>query len=155
MANTNKNIIEIAAKMTDEEKEAHIQGVEFTRDYAMHVTDEDKELYDFLIWEREIKNWAVSEYNEDTEEQLDYYFNERMRNPGDTAYMYSHRDKTYTKLEIIHVISRSNNIEDYDSLDKDVLLDGEDEYKADTSAEFITDNDCYLVWFTYKEEIYE
>ena len=54
MANTNKNIIEIAAKMTDEEKEAHIQGVEFTRDYAMHVTDEDKELYDFLIWEREL-----------------------------------------------------------------------------------------------------
>lgn len=29
----------------------------------------------------------------------------------------------------------------------DVLIDGEDKYDADTSAEFITDCDCYLVWF--------
>ena len=150
-----KEVIEKAVNMTAEEKEAHIQGVEFTRDYGMHVPDEDKELYDFLIWEREIKNWAVSEYNEDTEEQLDYYFNERICNPGDTAYVYSHSDKIYTKLEIIHVISRSDNIEYYDNLSEDVLVDGEDKYKADTSAEFITDNDCYLVWFVYKEEIYE
>ena len=44
-----KEVIEKAVNMTAEEKEAHIQGVEFTRDYGMHVTDEDKELYDFLI----------------------------------------------------------------------------------------------------------
>ena len=42
-----------------------------------------------------------------------------------------------------------DNIEYYDSLDENVLLDGEDKYSADTSAEFITDNDCYLVWFKY------
>ena len=34
---------------------------------------------------------------------------------------------------------------------EDVLLEGEDKYEADTSAEFITDNDCYLVWFNYIE----
>ena len=40
-------------------------------------------------------------------------------------------------------------MEYYDDLDEDVLIDGETEYGADTSAEFITDNDCYLVWFKY------
>lgn len=47
-----KEVIKKAANMTAEEKEAHIQGVEFTHDYAMHVSDEDKELYDFLVKER-------------------------------------------------------------------------------------------------------
>ena len=44
-----------------------------------------------------------------------------------------------------------DNIELYDSQleDEDILLDGEEEYNADTSAEFITDHDCYLVWFRY------
>lgn len=32
---------------------------------------------------------------------------------------------------------------------ENILTDGEEEYKADTSAKFITDNDCYLVWFKY------
>ena len=33
----------------------------------------------------------------------------------------------------------------------DILIDGEQEYNADASAEFITNNDCYLVWFKYAE----
>lgn len=54
-------------------------------------------------------------------------------------------------MKIIHVIKRSNNFNEYDKLleNDDVLLDGEDDYDADTSAEFITDNDCYLIWFKY------
>ena len=94
-------------------------------------------------------SWTVFEYNEDTNDQLDYYINERKCNEGDAAYLYSHAEDKIKKMQIVKIISRSDNIEYYDNLDEDVLLDGEDEYNADTSAEFITDNDCYLVWFRY------
>lgn len=99
----------------------------------------------------ELKNWELSEYNEDTEEQLDYYINERKCDAGDTAYLYSHEDNELTEMEIIKIIARSNDTKVYDELiaDDEVLISGEDEYGADTSAEFITDNDCYLVWFKY------
>lgn len=98
----------------------------------------------------ELKNWEVSEYNEDAEDQLDYYINERQCDVGDKAYLYSHEDNELTEMKIIHIISRTDNEELYDNLlNDDVLLDGEDKYDADTSAEFITDNDCYLVWFKY------
>ena len=97
----------------------------------------------------ELRNWELSEYNEDTDEQLDYYINERMCDIGDKAYLYSHEDNELTEMEIVHRICRLDNADYYDSLDEDVLLDGEDEYNADTSAEFITDHDCYLIWFKY------
>lgn len=98
----------------------------------------------------DLKNWTLSEYNEDTEDQLDYYINERKCDVGDKAYLYSHEDKEFTEMEIIHIICRSDDTFVYDKLlQTEVLLDGEDVYKADTSAEFITDNDCYLVWFRY------
>ena len=96
-----------------------------------------------------LRNWLLSEYNEDTGDQLDYYVNEKECNIGNQAYLYSHAEAEITEMEIIKTIFRSDNIEYYDSLDEDVLLDGEDKYSADTSAEFITDNDCYLVWFKY------
>ena len=93
----------------------------------------------------------MSEYNENTEEQLDYYINEYKCDIGNKAYLYSHEDNELTEMEIVHIISRLDNIEYYDELleNEDILLDGEDEYEADTSAEFITDNDCYMVWFKY------
>ena len=98
----------------------------------------------------ELKNWALSEYNEDEEDQLDYYINERKCDVGDKAYLYSHEDNELVEMEIIHIIARSDDMNYYNELlETDVLLDGEDEYNADTSAEFITDNDCYLVWFKY------
>ena len=98
-----------------------------------------------------LKNWALSEYNEGKEDQLDYYISERKCKVGDKAYLYSHVDRKLTEMEIVHIISRMEDIEHYDSLleNDDILINGEDEYKADTSAEFITDNDCYLVWFRY------
>lgn len=102
------------------------------------------------------KNWALSEYNENTEDQLDYYINECHCDVGDKAYLYDHAEDELTEMEIIHIISRMDDIELYDSQleNEDILLDGEDEYNADTSAEVITDHDCYLVWFKYvsKEE---
>ena len=99
----------------------------------------------------DLKNWALSEYNEDTEEQLDYYINEYKCDIGNKAYLYSHEDDELTEMEIVHIVSRMDDMELYDELleNEDVLLDGEDEYNADTSAEFITDNNCYLVWFKY------
>lgn len=101
---------------------------------------------------QEIKNkFTVSEYNKDTEDQLDYYINERDCEIGSIAYLYDHCEKELTKMNIVDVIKRSDNIEKYDKLieDDDVLLDGEIRLYCDTSAEFITDNDCYLVWFIY------
>lgn len=97
----------------------------------------------------ELKNWTLSEYNEGTEDQLDYYINENACKEGDKAYLYSHTDDTWQEMTIIRLIIRSDDMEYYDNLDEDILLSGEEEYKADTSAEFITDNNCYLVWFTY------
>lgn len=50
------NIYEQIVGMTEREKEAHIDGVEFTLDYGLMVTDEDKQIYDELIKERSEKN---------------------------------------------------------------------------------------------------
>lgn len=99
--------------------------------------------------QKDLENWNLSEYNEDTNEQLDYYIDERNCNVGDKAYLYLHEENRLIEMKIVNVICRSDNEEDYDNWDEDVLLDGEDKYGADTSAEFITDNDCYLVWFKY------
>lgn len=99
----------------------------------------------------ELKGWALSKYNEDTKDQLDYYINEGKCEIGDKAYLYSHSEDEFTELEIIHIIARSTDTKLYGELlqEEDVLLNGEDEYQADTSAEFVADNDCYLVWFKY------
>lgn len=92
---------------------------------------------------------AVSSYNEGTNEQLDYYLDESKCSIKDRAYVYSYEDDETKELEIVQIIARSNNQECYDSLilNENILLDGERKYNADTSAELITDNDCYLVWF--------
>ena len=52
-------------------------------------------------------------------------------------------------MNIVKTICRSDDISFYDGLNTDVLLLGEDRYNADTSAEFITDTNCYLIWFKY------
>lgn len=97
----------------------------------------------------ELKNWTLSSYDEGTEHQLDYYINGQARNVGDKAFLYYHEDKLLVEMQIVHIISRTNDIEAYDKLveDENILCDRESEYGADTSAEFITDNNCYLVWF--------
>lgn len=95
--------------------------------------------------------WECSDYNENTDYELNFYMQEKKCNIGDTAYLYDYHEDELIKLEIIHIIRRSDNMEYYDELieDDDVLLDGEKRYDADTSAEFITDDECYLVWFKY------
>lgn len=97
------------------------------------------------------KNWFLSDYNIDTDEQMDYYINERKCKVGDKAYLYDHTENELIEMEIIHIIRWTDDPNYYDKLleNEDVLLEGEDEYEADTSAEFITDNDSYLVWFNY------
>lgn len=98
--------------------------------------------------------WEVSVYNEGKCEQLDYYMNLRKNNIGDVAYLYSHEDLELSEMEIVNIIARSDNPQYYDELleNDDVLIDGEDKYDAETSAEFITDRDCYLVWFRYSHK---
>lgn len=99
----------------------------------------------------ELKNLSVSIYNEDTDDQIEYYIDENKCAVGDKAYIYLRAYNDLTEVEIIHIITRMDNAEIYDKLieNKNVLIDGEFEYDADTSAEFITDNNCYLVWFRY------
>lgn len=101
------------------------------------------------------KHYILSSYNEDTPEQLDYYIDENSCEKGDLAFLYSYEEDNeedrIQKLRIVKIIRRSDNPSEYNDLIKDnyVLLNGEDYYGANTSAEFITDNDCYLVWFEY------
>ena len=100
------------------------------------------------------ENWAVSSYNEDTPEQIDYYIHELKCFPGEKAYCYSHEDEELRELEIVHVIARMDNAALYDELiqNDDVLINGEEEYGADCSAEFMAKFSSYLVWFKGKEE---
>lgn len=114
-------------------------------DYLESVPEKDGSL------DKADQNYIASSYNKDTDEQLDYYIDERNCNIGDIAYLYSHEDKEAIKMKIIKIICRSDNVDYYDRLisDNDVLLNGEDKYHADTSAEFVTDKDSYLVWFKY------
>lgn len=95
------------------------------------------------------KNYTVSSYNENTSEQLDYYIDENLCKEGDVAYLYFHEEKKIEEMEIVKIIRRSCSHYIYDNFirSKDFLLYGESKYNADTSAEFITDNDCYLIWF--------
>lgn len=107
------------------------------------------------MFRKNLNNWFLSAYDEDTEElQLDYYIIEAESDVGNVAYLYDHCGKNWTKMQIVHVIRKSDNPSHYDELleNEDILIDGESEYEADTSAEFITDNDCYLMWFKYCED---
>lgn len=99
------------------------------------------------------QQWTASAYNEDTDDQLVYYIRENACEIGDKAYIYICEDDELCELEIVHIISRKDNFDLYDELieDDDVLINGEEEYNADTSAEFITDDNCYLVWFNYPQ----
>lgn len=99
----------------------------------------------------DLKNWTMSSYDDDSEIRVNYYINERKISVGDDAYVYYHKTSRLYPMEIVEIISRSDDARYYDSLieDSDVLIKGEDFYRADASAEFITDNDCYLVWFNY------
>ena len=90
-----------------------------------------------------------SSYNEGTNDQLDYYIEKDNFTAGATAYLYSHSERKLTKMNIVKTICRSDDISFYDGLNNDVLLLGEVRYNADTSAEFITDTNCYLIWFKY------
>ena len=96
------------------------------------------------------EHWCVSTYNEDTDEMLEYYINLDNLDIGATAYLYAHEEETLTEMEVVHYISRKDDRDAYDALPEDVLLDGEYSYDADTSAEFIMDDDCVVVWFRYK-----
>ena len=95
------------------------------------------------------KNWEVSSYNEGTDEQIDYYMNELRSAPGDHGYVYVHEDDELRELEIVHIIAQSDDPGRYEELlqDDDVLINGEEEYGADASAEFIAKYNSYMVWF--------
>ena len=110
-------------------------------DYLESVPEKDGSL------DKADQNYIASSYNKDTDEQLDYYIDERNCNIGDIAYLYSHEDKEAIKMKIIKIICRSDNVDYYDRLisDNDVLLNGEDKYHADTSAEFGGDQ-MVAVW---------
>lgn len=149
-------------------KEAYVYNEEFVDDRtcSVHFNASEKTIdlhYDsddtwcyyrviLILPEILLQNWSDSEYNEDSDEEMVYFFDEHNCNVGDIAYMFVKENQELVKLEILHIIVRSTDPEQYDELisDEDVLIDGEDSYEADTSCEFITNNDCYLVWFKYR-----
>lgn len=92
-----------------------------------------------------------SDYNEDTADELTYYIDCKKHNIGDIAYLYSKADDTLTEMEIIHIVCNLDDMDYYNELlqSDDILIDGESFFNADTSAEFISDDACYLVWFKY------
>lgn len=95
------------------------------------------------------RSWTMSSYNEKSKDQLDYFINENRCNVGSRAYLFEHATNKLQKLSIVKVICNLDDIAAYNALPEDTLLTGEDLYDADTSAEFISDNACYLVWFNY------
>ena len=97
----------------------------------------------------ELKNWTLSQYNEGTKQQLDYYIDENNCKIGDKAYMYCHNDNKYIEMEIVDRVDRLTDMEYYDNLGENELIRIEDKCNADTSAEFITDKNCYLICFRY------
>lgn len=97
---------------------------------------------------KEMESMVESAYNEDTDSELDYYIKEPPT-IGDFAWLYAKEYDTVQKMRIKQVVCRSDDVEAYDANSEDILIDGESEYDADTSAEFITNNDSYLVWFDY------
>lgn len=94
-----------------------------------------------------------STYNKNTKKQQDYYIDQKKCDIGDKAYLFSHENKKMTEMTIVHIISRNENPKYYDNLitTADVLKTGETTYNANTSAEFIADDNCYLVWFSYPQ----
>lgn len=95
-----------------------------------------------------LQNMIESAYNEDSEDEIIYYINKKACESGDIAYMYCKNSDILYKMKIIHVIcSYKNDLYNELIKDEDVLIKGEEKYKADTSAEFITDTKNYLVWF--------
>ena len=98
--------------------------------------------------------WDKSSYDEGEDCQIDYFLKKDDNAAGDTAYAYYHEDDELRKLEIVHIIARSADPDAYDKMleDDDVLINGEEEYGADCSAEFILLCDSFLVWFKEVEE---
>lgn len=96
------------------------------------------------------KKFFRSDYNEGTEDELSYYIDIQKHKIGDTGYLYLHQEKSITEMSIVHIITNKTiPINMYDRLieNDDVLINGEEKYNADTSAEFITDDECMLIWF--------
>ncbi len=95
-----------------------------------------------------LENMVQSVYNENTLDEVTFYFNEREQNIGDKVYLREQGDTSLTELEIVHLLRRSDAPEAYDMAvsNEYILPELESVYGAETSAEFITDRDCYLVW---------
>lgn len=96
-----------------------------------------------------VENWYESSYEEGTSEEFSFFVDPVKCHAGDLAYVYLWQLKKLVQLEIVKVIKRSEGFDAYDELVRDdlVLVKKEVEYGADTSAEFILENDCWLVWF--------
>ena len=138
-----------------EERTCQIHFDAFEKTIDLHYDSDNTWCYYRIVLimpENLLQKYIESEYNEDSDEQMIYYVSESHCDIGKTAYLFKKENQELCELEIVHIIARSNNPDHYDNLlqDEDILINGEDTYNADTSCEFISDNDCYLVWFKYK-----
>lgn len=51
------------------------------------------------------KNYVVSSYNENTNEQMDYYINENSCKKGDAAYLYLHEKIKFRKWKLLKLLA--------------------------------------------------
>lgn len=87
-------------------------------------------------------SWIVSSYEKGQKNQRDFFLDESHTRKGSTAYLFEHETQTFTKLVIVECLQSSPET------CVDTLLKY-DPYCSDISAKFITENDCYAVWFRY------
>ena len=102
------------------------------------------------FFDKKHKNkYILSECDEGTPDAVCFMLDKQKHGVGDIAYKHIYETDEIKELKIVHIIKRSDDMERYNELvkDDDVLVKGEEKYMADTSAEFIFDEDCYLVWF--------
>lgn len=125
-----------------------LNGDDSRIEYEINLTDDENEYLYIFSQETLIEDcdwygyFAGSAYD-----TVEYCIFEANVTEGDIAYEIRIEDRVVIPLEIVKVIRRSDCELLYDLADKEVLLIGESEFKADCSAEFITDKDSYLVWF--------
>lgn len=92
-------------------------------------------------------------YNENTKEEQCFIISSEHHKHGDVALLkYSYSDNIIS-LKILHIITRSEDIDHYDNIFQEDILHMEEVFKSDYFAEFITEDDCYMVWFKEIKDI--
>ena len=98
-----------------------------------------------------MEKFFESWYDENIKEAQCFIINSEHHKHGDVAEL-KYSDNTIP-LKILHIITHSYDPETYDNISQEDVLHMEEMFKSDYFAEFITEDDCYMVWFKEIEDI--